>query len=330
MKGQKKKQAGITLIALVISIIVMSILAGVSLNATIGENGIVTQAQEAVLQQRIASQLEELNLELAKMNVDTITTDSEMAIQAIAQYLFDQGVIDSYVTTSSGQIAAGRDSSTGNKYFFGVKGDNTYKISRATDGLLSAELTTYTSGGDITGGYALVTADSFKNDASLPEEDKGKFTITDDAEVVFMDTITGELSIYVESGVHATVGVYADMTLTNQNISRSAIAIEPGGILDMYVGEGVTVTANSGFATQGATGSMGTMAQNTGGKGAFAGINVPVGATLNLKGSGTVVAYGGNATPGGAGTSSSVNQSSSGNGGGRRWRCWCWNWWKRW
>ena len=35
-------QAGITLIALVISIIVMLILAGVSLNATIGDNGIIT------------------------------------------------------------------------------------------------------------------------------------------------------------------------------------------------------------------------------------------------------------------------------------------------
>ena len=42
-----KNKNGITLIALVISIIVMLILAGVSLNATIGDNGIITQAQNA-------------------------------------------------------------------------------------------------------------------------------------------------------------------------------------------------------------------------------------------------------------------------------------------
>ena len=42
-----KNSNGITLIALVISIIVMLILAGVSLNATIGDNGIITQAQNA-------------------------------------------------------------------------------------------------------------------------------------------------------------------------------------------------------------------------------------------------------------------------------------------
>ena len=45
---------GITLIALVISIIVMLILAGVSLNATIGDNGIITKAQEATYMQSIA------------------------------------------------------------------------------------------------------------------------------------------------------------------------------------------------------------------------------------------------------------------------------------
>ena len=42
-----KQKNGITLIALVISIIVMLILAGVSLNAVIGDNGIITQAQNA-------------------------------------------------------------------------------------------------------------------------------------------------------------------------------------------------------------------------------------------------------------------------------------------
>ena len=40
-----KNKNGITLIALVISIIVMLILAGVSLNATIGENGIISKCK---------------------------------------------------------------------------------------------------------------------------------------------------------------------------------------------------------------------------------------------------------------------------------------------
>ena len=50
---QSKK--GITLIALVITIIVMLILAGVSLNATIGENGIMAQAKNVTYMQSVAA-----------------------------------------------------------------------------------------------------------------------------------------------------------------------------------------------------------------------------------------------------------------------------------
>ena len=55
------KRDGITLIALVISIIVMLILAGVSLNAVVGDNGIITQAQNATYMQSIAVLEEYLN-----------------------------------------------------------------------------------------------------------------------------------------------------------------------------------------------------------------------------------------------------------------------------
>ena len=47
MYEQKNKQRGITLIALVVSIIVLIILAGVSIAMLVGENGIITQAQKA-------------------------------------------------------------------------------------------------------------------------------------------------------------------------------------------------------------------------------------------------------------------------------------------
>ena len=47
MYKQKKTQNGITLIALVVSIIVLIILAGVSIAMLVGDNGIITQAQRA-------------------------------------------------------------------------------------------------------------------------------------------------------------------------------------------------------------------------------------------------------------------------------------------
>ena len=43
----KKKEVGITLIALVITVIVLLILAGVTIAALSGDNGILTRAKEA-------------------------------------------------------------------------------------------------------------------------------------------------------------------------------------------------------------------------------------------------------------------------------------------
>ena len=79
-KIQSSKQAGITLIALVISIIVMLILAGVSLNATIGDNGIITQAQNAMYMQSIAALEEYLQTEYVKYYDETENYTSKIEL----------------------------------------------------------------------------------------------------------------------------------------------------------------------------------------------------------------------------------------------------------
>ena len=61
LKKNLNSGAGITLIALVITIIVMLILAGISLNAVIGDNGILNQAQSATYMQSVAKLEEYLN-----------------------------------------------------------------------------------------------------------------------------------------------------------------------------------------------------------------------------------------------------------------------------
>ena len=59
-----KNNKGITLIALVITIIVLLILAGVSIAMLTGENGILTQAGNAKTQTNRAEALERVNMEL--------------------------------------------------------------------------------------------------------------------------------------------------------------------------------------------------------------------------------------------------------------------------
>ena len=60
-----KKQKGITLIALVITIIVLLILAGVSINLVIGENGILKQAQNAIIKHKQKSAEEKIEMEIS-------------------------------------------------------------------------------------------------------------------------------------------------------------------------------------------------------------------------------------------------------------------------
>ena len=63
--GKLKKNKGITLIALVISIIVLLILAGVAINLSIGENGLFNQTKLAVEKYKDAQNKEEEQLQIA-------------------------------------------------------------------------------------------------------------------------------------------------------------------------------------------------------------------------------------------------------------------------
>ena len=62
MRNFVKKQNGITLIALVVTIIVLIILAGVSIAMLVGDNGIITKAQEATKKTESASLEEKIKL----------------------------------------------------------------------------------------------------------------------------------------------------------------------------------------------------------------------------------------------------------------------------
>ena len=62
MNTKKKNARGITLIALVITIIVLLILAGITINALSGENGIITKSKEAKIKTEKSKTIEKINL----------------------------------------------------------------------------------------------------------------------------------------------------------------------------------------------------------------------------------------------------------------------------
>ena len=65
-----RNSKGITLIALVITIIVLIILAAVAINLTLGENGILSRAETAKLKYEIAQAEEELDVKIAELQVE--------------------------------------------------------------------------------------------------------------------------------------------------------------------------------------------------------------------------------------------------------------------
>ena len=74
-KSTKIKEKGITLIALVVTIIILLILAGVSIEMIMGENGLFGQTQKAVKSYDTASEMETLSLSVLNYNMSNNEAD---------------------------------------------------------------------------------------------------------------------------------------------------------------------------------------------------------------------------------------------------------------
>ena len=66
-----KNKKGITLIALVVTVVVLIILAGVSINAVLGDNGIIKKANQAASVTKEAEVKEAINLSLIHISEPT-------------------------------------------------------------------------------------------------------------------------------------------------------------------------------------------------------------------------------------------------------------------
>lgn len=124
-----KNQKGITLIALVITIIVLLILAGVSIAMLTGDNGILTQTNKAKYTQIEGQVKEEINL----------------AIQAAKMFAEEKAV-----STSTGWLASGNIGTTSTT-------DNTGTAPETIIGQMREDLTTEKGYTEIAAGTGTVT-----------------------------------------------------------------------------------------------------------------------------------------------------------------------------
>ena len=85
-----KEQKGITLVALIITIIVMLILAGVSISLVVGQGGVLTQAQDVEPKQMIASAKEAValaNADIMAIYYGDTTDNKDNSVKSVDQVL---------------------------------------------------------------------------------------------------------------------------------------------------------------------------------------------------------------------------------------------------
>ena len=88
---QKKDEKGITLVALVVTIIVLIILAGIAISMTIGDNGIFTRAKEAKRLQITSEAKEKIGTEILDAQVEAVQKNETLQQSKIEEIIAKYG-----------------------------------------------------------------------------------------------------------------------------------------------------------------------------------------------------------------------------------------------
>ena len=129
-KKGRQTNNGITLIALVITIIVLLILAGISIATLTGENGILTKATEAGKQTEIEGIREEAELVKQEVLSGDLVTGEDTAREDVIN-----AIVDEMGGTANGNLITTEDG----KYEIMVKEDNTIEVVEKGQGYIDAE-----------------------------------------------------------------------------------------------------------------------------------------------------------------------------------------------
>ncbi len=91
-----RNENGVTLVALVVTIIVLLILAGVSITMVVGPNGVITRSRDAVLKNNVAEAKDKLSVAWLECEADYITDSTANNTVAKSDY-FGKEQVDKYL-----------------------------------------------------------------------------------------------------------------------------------------------------------------------------------------------------------------------------------------
>ena len=90
-KMKERREKGITLIALVITIIVLIVLAGIAISMTVGENGIFTKAKEAKRLQITAEAKEKIGTDILDAQIEATQKDEKLQQSKVEEIIAKYG-----------------------------------------------------------------------------------------------------------------------------------------------------------------------------------------------------------------------------------------------
>ncbi len=305
---KKNNNKGITLLALVVTIIIMIILAAVSINAAIGEDGILGEtAKTKELSKRVLIK-EKLEESLIGFHNSRYVDEED----GLSQYLLElvkNDKIDNFISSTDGEIVYIQKDGENFQWKEDETKSNTFYVSEDIDANISAMLNTESVAERMEERKPsiLVTQNT------LQEKQGSGFSFSSGTTYLIIESLAGNnFDFKIPAGDPITIKIAQPMTVDNSGrdvngkpLDRSAIDLEVGATLNLYVFNNVEVNSSYGRDAD----------VTTPGTGAYAGIHVPKGATLNLYGTGTLKAYGGNAGTGGV-PSGAENGGAGGGGAG--------------
>ena len=121
-----KNKRGITLIALVITIIVLLVLSGVSLSLVLGENGVLNKAQNATIETKNAEEKEKIEMAVA-------------AARAVGHGVINKENLENELSKVSNNVAFNEDIEEGWKYFIYGKNYSIYKNGKVEENVETEE-----------------------------------------------------------------------------------------------------------------------------------------------------------------------------------------------
>ena len=275
---------------MVITIIVMLILAGVSINAIVGEDGILAKATNATLISEEVTRREALDMILLDYNSSEFLGEAE-GMHKFLSKIQDEGQIGNYAITTDEDYAIIKYDDKSYEIVRENEGSTYYKISDEVDGTILED-----------GDNIILTQKTLDTEDGFVFENGKSYIVLDEK------LTADEFDFNIQAGEPVTIKIMHDMDIDNEDVpNRSAINLEDGATLNLYVYGNVNVNSSFGEA-----GQAGVVAGAEGGAGANAGIRVTKNSTLNLYGTGILTAQGGNAGAGG----DSFKRDLGGAGGG--------------